>query len=71
MRLARRLVVFKEFAVPTKEQVLEKYFGHSKFRTGQAELIEQLLAGHPVVAVMPTGAGKSLCYQLPALLLEV
>lgn len=56
--------------MPTKEQVLEKYFGHSKFRTGQAELIEQLLAGHPVVAVMPTGAGKSLCYQLPALLLE-
>ena len=50
----------------TKEMILQKYFGYSEFRSGQSELIEQILNGRPVVAVMPTGAGKSLCYQLPA-----
>ena len=50
--------------------ILQKYFGYSEFRSGQSELIEQILNGRPVVAVMPTGAGKSLCYQLPALMLE-
>lgn len=54
----------------TKEWFLQKYFGYSEFRNGQAELIERLLSGRPVVAVMPTGSGKSLCYQLPALMLE-
>lgn len=54
----------------TKEMILQKYFGYSEFRSGQSELIEQILNGRPVVAVMPTGAGKSLCYQLPALMLE-
>ncbi|MCD7874584.1 MAG: RecQ family ATP-dependent DNA helicase [Acidaminococcaceae bacterium] len=54
----------------TKEVFLQKYFGYSEFRNGQAELIEQLLVGGSVIAVMPTEAGKSLCYQLPALMLE-
>ena len=53
-----------------QEVILKKYFGYNKFRLGQKELIEQLLAGRSVVAVMPTGAGKSLCYQIPALMLE-
>jgi ATP-dependent DNA helicase RecQ len=44
-------------------------FGHSTLRPGQAEVIADVLAGKPVVAVMPTGAGKSLCYQLPATVL--
>jgi ATP-dependent DNA helicase RecQ len=44
-------------------------FGHVTLRPGQAEVIGDILAGRPVIAVMPTGAGKSLCYQLPALVL--
>src|SRR5215510_13123432 len=44
-------------------------FGHSSLRPGQTDVIRDVLAGRPVVAVMPTGAGKSLCYQLPAVVL--
>lgn len=51
-------------------QVLAERFGHNDFRTGQAAIIEAVLAGQDVLAVMPTGSGKSLCYQLPALLKE-
>ena len=43
-------------------------FGFAEFRAGQAEIIETILGGSDVLAVMPTGSGKSLCYQLPALL---
>ncbi len=46
----------------------QRHFGHGSFRPGQREVIEAVVAGHPVLAVMPTGAGKSLCYQLPAML---
>lgn len=48
---------------------LVKYFGFSEFRTGQREVIEKVVSGESAAAVFPTGAGKSLCYQLPALLL--
>ena len=50
--------------------LLRERFGFAKFREGQEAVIGQLLAGHSALAVFPTGSGKSLCYQLPALLLE-
>lgn len=49
--------------------VLMKVYGHHQFRPGQQELVEGLLDGRDVLGVMPTGSGKSLCYQIPALLL--
>ncbi len=52
------------------EETLQARFGHSGFRPGQRAIVENILSGHDVVAVMPTGAGKSLCYQLPAVELE-
>ena len=47
---------------------LKKVYGHHTFRPGQQELVEGLLAGRDVLGIMPTGSGKSLCYQIPALL---
>src|SRR5215471_14759012 len=50
------------------KNLLRTVFGFAAFRAGQAEIIETILAGRDVLAVMPTGSGKSLCYQLPALM---
>ena len=49
--------------------ILKKVFGYDSFRPWQEEIVSRLLAGQDVLAVMPTGAGKSICYQVPALLL--
>ncbi len=48
--------------------ILKKHFGYDGFRHGQEELIGELLQGHDVIGIMPTGAGKSICFQVPALL---
>ena len=50
------------------KETLRKTFGFPDFRVGQAPIVDAILDGHDVLAVMPTGGGKSLCYQLPALL---
>lgn len=52
-----------------KFSVLKEYFGYDTFRPGQETLIDAVLSGRDVLGIMPTGAGKSLCYQVPALLL--
>jgi ATP-dependent DNA helicase RecQ len=52
----------------TPEQVLQGAFGFNDFRPGQREIIDLLISGRNVLAVMPTGAGKSMCYQIPAVL---
>ncbi len=51
-------------------KLLQKHFSHSQFRPGQEDVIKSILEGHDTVALMPTGGGKSLCYQLPALVFD-
>ncbi|MCQ2459238.1 MAG: DNA helicase RecQ [Ruminococcus sp.] len=53
-----------------KYSILKDYFGHSAFRSGQEELIDNILSGKDVLGIMPTGAGKSVCYQIPSMLMN-
>ncbi|MBC7525860.1 MAG: DEAD/DEAH box helicase, partial [Flavobacterium sp.] len=54
----------------TALETLEKYWNHSTFRTPQAAIIESVLKGQDTFALMPTGGGKSICFQVPALMQE-
>ena len=54
----------------TPEQILKKYWGHQHFRPAQAEIINAVCAGRDVLAMLPTGGGKSICFQIPAMLSE-
>ncbi|MDU2265170.1 DNA helicase RecQ [Clostridium celatum] len=51
-------------------ELLKKYYGYTCFRQGQEEIIREILNGNDVLTIMPTGGGKSICYQIPALLLD-
>lgn len=53
-----------------KYKILKEYFGHSDFREGQGDIVDCLLSGRDALGIMPTGAGKSICYQVPALAFE-
>jgi len=53
---------------PDLDTALKQYFGHDSFRPGQREIVERSLGGEDILAIVPTGGGKSLCYQLPAIL---
>jgi ATP-dependent DNA helicase RecQ len=68
MAIARPATLFDpQDDAQTPRSVLARVFGYSEFRPGQEEIVEAWRAGRPVLAVMPTGSGKSMCYQLPAL----
>lgn len=53
-----------------RQELLKEYFGHEAFRPAQETVIDNILSGKDVLAIMPTGAGKSICYQIPALMLD-
>ena len=53
------------------KEALKVFFGYDSYKPGQEEIISAILAGRDVLAVMPTGAGKSICYQVPAMILPV
>ena len=52
------------------EEVLKTYYGYDSFRPGQKDIVDAVLSGRDVLAIMPTGAGKSVCYQVPAMCME-
>ena len=57
-----------QYSLDDAKDVLKSVFGFDEFRLAQADVVNALLAGENVLAVMPTGAGKSMCFQIPAIL---
>ena len=56
--------------INTAKQLLKKHYGYDDFRKGQEEIISHILNKEDCLGIMPTGAGKSICYQIPALVFE-
>ena len=52
----------------TKEQILQKYWGFDAFRPQQATIVQSVVDGHDTLALLPTGGGKSICFQVPAMM---
>jgi ATP-dependent DNA helicase RecQ len=67
MSAAQELSTWESWAMTAKARVLRETFGFDSFRPGQEKIVDSLVAGRHVLAVMPTGSGKSICYQVPAL----
>lgn len=63
-------MIDKGIKMSDKLSVLKDYFGHDSFRDGQEQIVDALLDGRDALCIMPTGAGKSMCYQIPALLFD-
>ena len=61
---------FEEGSFLTKEEALKKYFGYDSFRQYQGEIIDDVLQGKDVLAILPTGSGKSVCYQIPSVITD-
>lgn len=63
-----KFAVNNNSTINTKEKALKSFFGFNSFRENQERIIDEILNGNNVLSIMPTGAGKSLCYQIPAIL---
>src|SRR5690242_14417642 len=61
--------VLPRLGLPEAREALKKHFGYPAFRPGQEAAVDSVLAGRDTLVVLPTGGGKSLCYQVPALML--
>ena len=59
-----------KFLMLNKYEILKNTFGHEAFRSFQEEVVDAIIAKEDVLTILPTGGGKSLCYQLPALLMD-
>lgn len=73
LRISISFAVLKYWGLKMSDkavELLKKYFGYETFRDGQKEIIENILLNKDVLAIMPTGGGKSICYQIPALIME-
>ena len=56
--------------INTAKQLLKEYFGYDNFRKGQEEIVSHILNKEDCLGIMPTGAGKSICYQIPSLIFK-
>src|ERR1700755_2218244 len=64
------ILQFKNSSLQTPKSILKQYWGYNQFRTPQNEIIHSVLEGNDTLAILPAGGGKSVCFQVPALIKE-